>query len=69
MSYKPLNSTQTGHTGDLEDTQTPVRGSQEVVTPRPVQGPNSWEADMTQPAQEFDLPVVIMPQPAWGSAH
>ena len=50
--------------GDL-----PVQGSQEIDTRRPVQGPNSWEADMSQPAQEFGLPVVVMPQTAWGSEH
>ena len=47
----------------------PVQGSQEIDTRRPVQGPNSWEADMSQPAQEFGLPVVVMPQTAWGSEH
>ena len=49
--------------GDL-----PVQGSQEVVTPRPAQGPNSWEADLPQPAWEFDLQETVTPQPAWGSA-
>ena len=31
------------------------QGSQKVVTPRPTQGPNSWEAVTPQPAQGFNL--------------
>ena len=47
--------------GDL-----PVQGSQEVVKPRLAQGPNSREANLPQPAWEFDLQQAIIPQPAWG---
>ena len=43
-------------------------GSQEVDMPRPNQGYNSWEAHMSQPAQELDLQEVVMLQPARGSA-
>ena len=32
--------------------------------PRPNQGHNSWEADMSQPAQELDLQEFVMLQPA-----
>ena len=32
-----------------------VHGSQEVDMPQLAQGPNSWEADMPQPAWEFNL--------------
>ena len=46
-----------------------VQRSQESDTPWPVQGPSSWEADMTQPDRGFYLPDVVMPQPSWGSAH
>ena len=45
-----------------------VQGSQEVVMPRPAQGPNSREAVMPQPAWEFDLQEAVTPQPAWVSA-
>ena len=33
----------------------PVQRSQEVITPRPAQGPNSQEADLPPPALGFDL--------------
>ena len=46
----------------------PVQGSQEIVTPQPAQGPNSWEAVTSRPARGFDLQEAVMPQPAWGSA-
>ena len=49
--------------GDL-----PVQGSQEIYMPRPSQGPNSWEANMSRPAWELNLQEVVMPQPARGSA-
>ena len=45
-----------------------VQGSQEFTTPRSFKGPNSWEADLPQPAWEFDLQETVTPQPAWGSA-
>ena len=68
MSYNPLILPSTGHAGDLGDAQTPAWGSQEVITPRPAQGPNSQEAVMPRPAQEFDLWEAVTSQPAWGSA-
>ena len=46
----------------------PVQGSQEVVTPWPAQGPNTWEANLPWPAWGFNLQEAVMPQPAWGSA-
>ena len=46
----------------------PVQGSQEIVTPRPAQEPNSRDAITPQPARGFDLQESVMPQPAWGSA-
>ena len=49
--------------GDL-----PVQGSQEVVTPQPAQGPNSWEADLPRPAWGFNRHEAVTPQPVWGSA-
>ena len=67
-NIQPLILPSTGHTGDLGDAQTLVRGSQEVITPRPAQGPNSQEAVMPRPAQEFDLWEAVTSQPAWGSA-
>ena len=49
--------------GDL-----PIQGSQEVITPRPAQGPNSQEANLPRSAWGFDLQEAVMPQPAWRSA-
>ena len=54
MISNPLILPSTGHTGDLGDAQTLVRGSQEVITPQAAQGPNSWEPDLPQPAQGFN---------------
>ena len=39
-----------------------------VDMPQSAQGPNSWEADLTQPAQGFDLQEAVMLQSAWVSA-
>ena len=45
----------------------PVWGSQEIITPRPAQGPNSQEANLPRSAWGF-LQEDVMPQPAWVSA-
>ena len=40
----------------------PIQGSQEVIMPRPAQGPNSQEAVMPRPAWGFDLQEAVTPQ-------